>query len=254
LSESTAILLAAFGTTVEKARRSYQLLEDGVRERFPSAEIRWAFTSSMVRAKLLSQGERVLSPAEALAEWSSEGVRQVVVQSVHVTPGEEYERLKNLNSAEMVLIFGRPLLDAESDYSAVLDALANQVDPAVPTVFVGHGNDNDARFNEANERMDRYVRTRFPGALLASLEGSPGPAALEEILPEARRAGRAHFVPLLFVAGDHVVNDLLGAEETSWKNRLGIENVSCGPPLGEVAAIREIYLDHLRQAVEKSRR
>jgi sirohydrochlorin cobaltochelatase len=245
LKDTPAVLLAAFGTTIPEARESYSLLEEEVRRRLPQADIRWAFTSTVVRRRLAEGGETIDSPAEALAHLKGEGFRQVVVQSVHVTPGQEFLRLSGETLDGLAISFGRPLLDQPSDYDRVLDILADQVDPAVPTLFVGHGNDNDPLFNEANHRMDRLVRQRFPGAVLASLEGSPGPAVLEEIRPIARAAGRVHFIPLLFVAGDHVVNDLLGDEPTSWKNALGVPHVSCGPPLGKIPAIREIYVDHL---------
>ncbi|MBY0588350.1 sirohydrochlorin cobaltochelatase [bacterium] len=252
MNEPIAILLAAFGTTISQARKSYDLLEEGVRRRFPSAAVRWAYTSSIVRARLAERGEPIDSPAEALARWSQEGVDRVVVQSIHVTPGEEFLRLTGLQQERMTLIFGRPLLDQDADYEAVLDALADQVVPAVPTIFVGHGNNNDPVFNLANKRMDQLVRGRFSNAILASLEGAPGPSALNEMIPMARQVGKAHFVPLLFVAGDHVVNDLLGEEATSWKNQLGIEQVTCGPPLGQIDAIREVYIEHLGQAVRQS--
>lgn len=252
LNEPIAILLAAFGTTISQAKKSYDLLEEGVRRRFPSAVVRWAYTSSIVRVRLAERGEPIDSPAEALVRWSQEGVDRVVVQSIHVTPGEEFLRLTGLQEERMTLIFGRPLLDQEADYEAVLDALADQVVPEVPTIFVGHGNNNDPVFNLANKRMDQLVRDRFSNAILASLEGTPGPSALNEMIPMARQVGKAHFIPLLFVAGDHVVNDLLGEEATSWKNQLGIEQVTCGPPLGQIDAIREIYIEHLWQAVRQS--
>ncbi len=244
-------MLAAFGTTIPQARESYTLLEAGVRQRFPDAHVRWAFTSSIVRGRLAEEGEIIDSPQEALRRFQDEGIPSIVVQSIHVTPGQEFSRLACIDSGPLKLHFGRPLLDQPEDYHRLLDALADQVRPDRATIFVGHGNDNDIAFNHANHRMDELVRQRFPGAILASLEGSPGPAALAEFLPHAQALGRVHFVPLLFVAGDHVVNDLLGDEPTSWKNQMGVTNVTCGPPLGSIPAVREIYLDHLRDAAAK---
>jgi sirohydrochlorin cobaltochelatase len=253
LKEPLTILLAAFGTTIPQARESYTLLEQGVRQRFPHANVRWAFTSSIVRKRLAEEGEIVDSPEDALRRLQGEGIQSIVVQSIHVTPGQEFSRLVSIESGPLRIFFGRPLLDQPRDYDRLLDALADQVWPDRATIFVGHGNDNDIAFNLANHRMDELVRQRFPGAILASLEGSPGPAAIEEILPRARDLGRVHFVPLLFVAGDHVVNDLLGDEPTSWKNQMKVPKVTCGPPLGSIPAVREIYLDHLSDAVNRGR-
>jgi sirohydrochlorin cobaltochelatase len=251
LKKPLTILLAAFGTTIPRARESYALLEEGVRRRFPDADVRWAFTSSIVRERLAEGGEVVESPQEAIRRCLREGIPSLVVQSIHVTPGQEFGRLTSIDGGPLKLCFGRPLLDQPEDYRRLLEALADQVLPDRVTIFVGHGNDNDIAFNEANHRMDELVRQRFPNAILASLEGSPGPAAIEGILPRAKAIGKVHFVPLLFVAGDHVVHDLLGDEPTSWKNRMAGANVTCGPPLGAIDAVREIYLDHLSDAVSK---
>ena len=56
----------------------------------------------------------------------------------------------------------------------------------------------------------------------------------------------------MLVAGDHAVNDMAGEEPDSWKSQLenaGI-TVRCAlEGLGEVPAIRELYLAHLREVL-----
>ena len=57
-----AILLAAFGTTVPEAQKAFDQIEAQVKQAFPGIEVRWAYTSSIVRAKLAKQGKVLLLP------------------------------------------------------------------------------------------------------------------------------------------------------------------------------------------------
>ena len=58
-----------------------------------------------------------------------------------------------------------------------------------------------------------------PATVVASVEGSPGLEPLQTI----RQMGsqQVNFVPLMIVAGDHILNDVLGDDEESWKNIVG---------------------------------
>ena len=64
-------------------------------------------------------------------------------------------------------------------------------------------------------------------------------------------------MPFLFVAGEHVANDILGDNPESWKSELlqqkayRIEGITEG--LGYLDGVIAIYLDHLDQALKSFR-
>ena len=88
-----AILLVAFGTSDPEAARAFELVEKRARERFPDVEMRWAYTSKMIRTKLSKQGKRLDSPETAFAMLMDEGYTHVAVLSLHTIPGEEFHEL-----------------------------------------------------------------------------------------------------------------------------------------------------------------
>ena len=50
-----AILLVAFGTSIPEAQTAYDQIDAAVKKTFPGTEIRWAFTSKIIRAKLTAR-------------------------------------------------------------------------------------------------------------------------------------------------------------------------------------------------------
>ena len=62
-------------------------------------------------------------------------------------------------------------------------------------------------------------------------------------------------MPLMVVAGDHAVNDMAGEDEESWRSvfeREGFETECILKGLGEFTEIREIYIQHLRDADQRT--
>ena len=87
-----AIVLAAFGTTTE-AFDTYNHFETKVRERFPDHEIRWAFTSHKVRHKVAKEkGKKLNDLGTTLRELKAAGYTRLAIQSLHIVPGEEWDK------------------------------------------------------------------------------------------------------------------------------------------------------------------
>ncbi|WP_457756385.1 sirohydrochlorin cobaltochelatase, partial [Thermodesulfatator indicus] len=92
LKEKPAIVIAAFGTST-KAQVTFDLFDKQLRHELPGYEIRWAFTSDIIRAKMNKiyakkrLHKRLYSLQEVLAKLEAEGYRQVVVQPLHIFPG-----------------------------------------------------------------------------------------------------------------------------------------------------------------------
>jgi sirohydrochlorin cobaltochelatase len=253
-----AIVLAAFGTSTQ-AFATYDYFGAQVKKRYPAYDIRWAFTSHLVRQKVSRQKGRELKDlATTLRELQQAGYNRVAVQSLHIVPGEEWEKEVVMISREvpgLKVALGKPLLSSAEDRERVLEALA----PTFPrdrqrtaVVLVAHGSPSP-QGTAAYLAFDRLLRSRCPNVFLGTVEGQP---TREEALAQVRKFGPQTVVlrPFLFVAGEHVANDILGAGPESWKSLLlkqkpyRLEGITQG--LGYQAGIVNIFLDHLAQALK----
>ncbi|MCR4893542.1 MAG: sirohydrochlorin cobaltochelatase, partial [Eubacteriales bacterium] len=78
----------------------------------------------------------------------------------------------------------------------------------------------------------------------------PGIAPVLEAVRKLRPK-KVFLTPLLVVAGDHATNDMAGDEEDSWKNQLlreGVEVECVVKGLGEYEKVRELYIEHAKEA------
>jgi sirohydrochlorin cobaltochelatase len=255
-----AIVLAAFGTSTA-AFETYHHFEMEVKKRFPDHEIRWAFTSQKVRHKLAQEGDRKLDDLPTtLRDLKALGYSKVAIQSLHIVPGEEWEK-KIVEESRKIpglkIALGKPLLSSKQDQEQVLKTLA-QTFPKDLThnavVLVAHGSPSP-KGTAAYLAFERLLRARYPrqNVFLGTVEGKP---TRQESLEAVKKSTAATVVlmPFLFVAGEHVANDILGDNPESWKSELlkqksyRIEGITQG--LGYQNGIIQIYLAHLTQALK----
>ncbi len=247
------ILLAAFGTTVPEALKSYENIERVVKENNPGVPVCWAYTSRMVREKLRKSGTAVKSVRGKLNEMFLEGFTSVKVVSLHMVPGEEYHKL----SAEAgvfrqpmmgfkELEIGKPLLhDANSMdllCNAVMSALPAERTPGDAIVLMGHGNRKgicELNYIAAAAELNRRDENIF----LATVEGKPDFESVRQKIKAANFSG-VFLMPFMLVAGDHARNDLAGNDADSWKSILESDGIACVPVLkglGEYDAIAKLF-------------
>jgi sirohydrochlorin cobaltochelatase len=256
--ERPAIVLAAFGTSTA-AVDTYRHIEALARERFPEHDIHWAFTSRLIREKLRREGRQELKDVpRTLRDLKAAGVSRVAVQSLHVVPGEEWQKMvqESRQVPGLKVALGKPLLSSETDRSRVLAALAKDFPADLQNhavVLAGHGSphpDGEAAYLA----LDGLVRSRFFGqnVFLGVIAGNPpGEAALEAV--KGSQATAVVLTPLMVVAGEHVKNDILGEEPDSWQSRLlaqrhyQIQGVTQG--LGYRDEVVAVFLDHLEEAL-----
>jgi sirohydrochlorin cobaltochelatase len=254
-----AILLVAFGTSDPEAAKAFELVEKRAREMFSGVEMRWAYTSRMIRAKLAKQGKVLDSPETAFAKLMDNGYTHVAVLSLHTIPGEEFHELyqnahlfsQMAGSFQRVLV-ARPLLSSSKDMETVAAALLKNIpgrkaEDAV--IFMGHGSEHhpaDAVYlamNQVFQELDSM-------AYVAAVEGSN---SLDNVIPKLkkRKVKKVFLVPLMSVAGDHAKNDMAGDEEDSWKSILAskgfkVESILRGT--AEIPEVVDVWLDHLKSA------
>jgi len=253
-----AIVLAAFGTSTE-AFETYKHFEPKVKARFPNHEIRWAFTSHKVRHKLAQEkGQKLNDLPTTLKALKAAGYTRVAVQSLHIVPGEEWDKKIVQVSREipgLKIALGKPLLSSKQDQELVLQAVAQTFPPDLKNtavVLVAHGSPTPEG-TAAYLAFDRLLRSHYQNVFLGTVEGKP---TRQEAFEAVKKANPATVVlmPFMFVAGEHVAKDMLGADPESWKSELlkqkayRLEGITQG--LGYREGIVNIYLDHLAQAMK----
>lgn len=219
---------------------------------------------------------RIKNPLATIADLQSQGYRSIAVQSTHIFAGEEYENLqsevkalasiKTLRDRDIPfkkIFLGRPALGAPSDrhpYHQDVARAAEVLEPDVALakknksalVYMGHG--NEIFSTGAYIELEAVLREAHPDVpiFIGAVEGFPGP---ERVLAGLKHAGvkKITMIPLMVVAGDHAVNDMAGDEPDSWKNLMKAAGITVLPVLrglGEVDAWNDIYIQHLKEAME----
>ena len=253
-----AILAVSFGTSYpDTLRKTIAATEQALAEAFPDWEVRRAFTSGMIIRKLKERdGVEIENVNQAMHRLEEEGYTHVAVQSTHVMHGEEYEKM--LSQLEpyrmrMKISVGMPLLHSEEDYLSVAKALLNwlpTLDADEALVLMGHGTTHFA--NSAYAQMEHMLQAHCDRVYLATVEGYPTLDSVERQLAKRPEIRRLMLAPFMLVAGDHARNDMSG-DEDSWAEQLkqaGYTVRCILQGLGECSAIRELFVEHCRQAME----
>ncbi len=262
-----AIIVGSFGTThADTRKKTIEACEQDIATAFPDYTVRRAFTAHGVINKLKQRdGIRVETPAQALERLHGEGFREVIIQSLHLLPGEEFHNKILPAASEWKGRFdrfavGAPVFSSIVDYRAVIEALRRQVEEHIGSpaaglpayeavVFMGHGSKHPA--NMAYLAVQHLIDKQGLPYLIANVEAYPELPDILTVLKD-REIKRVHLMPLMLVAGDHAKNDMAGEDDGSWKNVLGREGFDTEiylHGLGENERFRHIYIDHAREAI-----
>lgn len=256
-----ALVLAAFGTTT-KAFSTYDKIGKEVKERFPGYEVRWAFTSTIVR-RIVKQKEHKDLPSlpEVLQGLKKAGYTRIAVQSFLLSPGEEWENIvkQSLEVPGITVAVGKPLLSSKADKEKVLKVISKEFPSDLQknaVILVGHGSP-DPKAQAAYNSFAQLLHSSYPsGNVFFGMVEFEKPGKTE-VVQEVKKSGATSvkIIPFLLVAGDHVQNDILGSGPKSWKSMLlkagnyQIQGVRQG--LGDQKAIVDIYLSHLDRALQE---
>jgi len=254
------ILLVAFGSSLPEAQVSFTNIEANVKKAFPDVPVHWAYTSSIIRKKLASQGKNTDSVEMALARMMDQGYTHVAVQSLHTIRGEEYEDLERTVSAFAHMpggfkriIIGNPLLTSQTGMEKVCKAVmvnipvGRKANEAV--VLMGHGTPHPS--NAFYAAMMFNLQRKDPNVFVGTVEGSPNIDDIVVMLKE-KSIKKAWLMPFMSVAGDHARNDMAGDEDDSWKSILTKEKIVCTPVLkgtAEYDNMVAIWVEHLKEAM-----
>ena len=290
----TAIVLAAFGTSYPNALAGILNIKKRVENACPGVPVKVAFTSNMIRKIWHKRaGDMafrsanpsappdlfdIKGPLATIADLQDEGYSDIIVQSLHIYSGEEYDDLvsyvkgldaiKTLKAKNMPfkrLAVGRPALGANGDiypYKDDIKKAAAAVNADVrkaqrekaALVYMGHGNEYYA--SGAYAELQEIMRAMYPDTkiFVGTVEGFP---SFEQVLNGLKAAGVKDVLlkPFMEVAGDHAQNDMAGDNGDSWKRRLeaaGIKVTVDIHGLGENDAFADIFVRHIQDAARDS--
>lgn len=256
------ILVASFGTSYPDAMKScIESTENKVKESFSDYEVRRAFTSNIIIKKLKERDNMDVDTVElALEKMKKDGFSEVIIQPLHIMPGEEYDEVLEMvekyakDKSFDKLIVGRPILYREEDYRIAIDALKNQMpelkkDEAV--ILMGHGSPHPA--NSSYSQLQFMLQeSGYKNVYVGTVEGFP---LLDNIIPKLKSDGikKVTLMPFMLVAGDHANNDMAGDEDDSWKSILkknGFEVEIYLHGLGENKGVQDIYVQHIKDSLD----
>ena len=247
----STIVLVASGTSVPRARRVYDYIDSAAKNRYPNADIRWAFTSRFIRDKLAGQGVVTKSVEEIVNDLRSGGRGQAVFQSVHVVPGLEFREIGKAIAKEPGFALGSALLTTDADIAAAIKAVGKDIRDDSANIIIAHGNACNPEFNEQLVKFARAIESTRDNVFVCTIQGLPGRENLQVARKQLARSGNANFIPLMIVAGDHILNDVVGEGEDSWKNIISASSNTLAGPLGYNDEVLAIYFQHIDEALTR---
>lgn len=256
-----AILVVSFGTSYNETREAtIGAVEKEIEASFPDYDVKRAFTSQTIIDKLKERDGLEIDNVEgAMEKLVDEGYGTVIVQPTHVMNGYEYDEMKELckpyEDRFAKIAYGAPMLSSDKDYVKAVEAVAAETpqmtadDTAV--IFVGHGTEHFANATYAALSY-RFNAMGYKNTFVGTVEAFPD---MEDVKAKVQASGVSKVVllPFMIVAGDHATNDICGEEEGSWytefkKEGYEVEGIKKG--LGEYAGLRQIFVDHVQDAID----
>jgi sirohydrochlorin cobaltochelatase len=258
-----AILVVSFGTShLDALKNSIEKIENKIKDEFKEYEVFRAFTAHRIIKKLKERDNlNILTPEEALEDLKSRGFEEVIVQPLHLIPGEEFDYIKgvveHIKDDFSSIKLGRPIFFYQGmnglpeDYTIFIDSIKDVFKGEESVILFGHGTEHPA--NAVYGMLQTVlVDEDYENVFVATVEGYP---TIENVVKKLKKKGikKAKLVPLLIVCGDHAKNDMASDEEDSLKSKLqkeGIEVSLYMHGLGEFDNFEELYINRIYDSIE----
>ncbi len=259
-----ALLIVCFGTTHGRAQKTFEDFDADLEKRYSGKEIRWAYTSSIIRKRLKEKGKELEGVYESLMDLRDDGYTKITMQSLHTIPGNEYDdmvrdyrrfRHSIPEEEEISITMGKPLLVSYNDLEKTAQGLLRNApknrNPDEGLVFMGHGSEHHAGL--VYTALASVLQEKDSNAVLGCAEGHPG---INKVISECREKelDTLWLIPFMSIAGDHAVNDLAGDGKSSWKSILTANGFICKIDLNGTLRnryIKDIWLEHLDEGLEQ---
>lgn len=253
-----AILVVSFGTSyLDTLEKTIEKAEKQIRDKFSEYDIYRAFTSHMIIKKLKEKYEIFVdTPEEILEKLYEAGYEEVIMQPLHMIPGEEFIYINKI--AELfkekfeVLKVGRPIFyyqgieELPQDYSLFIEATKELYEENNAVVLMGHGTAHPA--NSVYGCLQTVFEDEgYENVFVTTVEGYPN---FENVISRLKRKNISEvtIAPLMVVAGDHARNDMASDDEDSLKSVLEAEGIKVNvhlKGLGENEKFNELYINRI---------
>ena len=253
-----AILVVSFGTSyLEPLKNSIENVENKIRNQFKDYDVYRAFTSHMIIKKLeIVHGLIVEKPEELLERLYIEGYEEVIIQPLHIIPGEEFSYIKNIEvyfkDKFKSIKVGRPIFYYQGieglpeDYSLFIKSIKGIIEGEEAVVMMGHGTVHPS--NAVYGALQSVLNDEgYKNVFVGTIKGYPN---FTSVLNKIKKRGikKVLLMPLMLVSGNHAINDMTSEKENSWKSMLeaeGIEVKLWTKGLGEVDEFAQLYIDRV---------
>lgn len=253
-----AILVVSFGTSyLEQLKNSIENVENKIRNQFKDYDVYRAFTSHMIIKKLeIVHGLIVEKPEELLEKLYIEGYEEVIIQPLHIIPGEEFSYIKNIEvyfkDKFKSIKVGRPIFYYQGieglpeDYSLFIKSIKGIIEGEEAIVMMGHGTVHPS--NAVYGALQSVLNDEgYKNVFVGTVKGYPN---FISVLNKIKKRGikKVLLMPLMLVAGNHAINDMTSEKENSWKSMLeaeGIEVKLWTKGLGEVDEFAQLYIERV---------
>lgn len=253
-----AILVVSFGTSyLEPLKNSIENVENKIRNQFKDYDVHRAFTSHMIIKKLeIVHGLIVEKPEELLERLYIEGYEEVIIQPLHIIPGEEFSYIKNIEvyfkDKFKSIKVGRPIFYYQGieglpeDYSLFIKSIKGIIEGEEAVVMMGHGTVHPS--NAVYGALQSVLNDEgYKNVFVGTVKGYPN---FTSVLNKIKKRGikKVLLMSLMLVAGNHAINDMTSEKDNSWKSMLeaeGIEVKLWTKGLGEVDEFAQLYIDRV---------
>lgn len=243
-----AILLVAFGSTWQNAFDAFDATQKAYENKFTDYDVYISFSSAICINRAM-KGENTdprfyYAPNFWLHSFGTNKYDEILVQSLQVIPGEEFNRVINYLKdfannylgdlddnylSKVVLKLGAPLLTSnegeDNDIDATAAALHAKYGADLETglvTFMGHGNPDsydsykaNVRYTELEKALQKINPKYFVGTV--DMPNNYKQNVWERIQKSGfANVGKISFYTLMSIAGDHAHNDMIGEGKDYW--------------------------------------
>ena len=259
-----AILVVSFGTSyLDALEKSIGKIEKEIDNYFKEYDVYRVFTAHRIIRKLKKNYNiDILTPEEALEDLYNKGYEEVIIQPLHIIPGEEFQYIRHVQDHYKdrfkILKLGRPIFYYQGieklpeDYSLFIKSVEHLFEGHEGIIMLGHGTPNPS--NAVYGCLQCVLEDEgYENVFVGTVEGYP---TFETVLKRIKKKNikEVRLIPLLLVAGEHAIKDMASDDENSWKSMLEANDIKANPyihGLGEIDSFEKLYINRIEDLIHE---
>ena len=254
----TGILLVMFGAESNFGNMALRSFTERVRTQFPNITIRHAFTSDKARERIaLNSRRKSDSVSKALSRMIFEKFTRIAIQPLHIVPGFEYEGIAKICAEDhgiAKITLGKPLIHEKSNINSIADIILSNLpqnrSDEDAFLIIGHGSLHPS--TNLILHLGKALKSKNEKIFTSVMQGGD---TLDDVLPLILKSGakKVWMIPLLAMIGGHMLNDIAGDGNISWKSRIKSAGLECVPVMSGIAEIpnlASIWIQNLEDALK----